>query len=848
MSVVSAVLSVGLAMSALSVLVLPSAPLAPGVMQSATPEELVRQAKPVGTPSPIVVSGADPNNVILVVTTARNLTHNIVIQEVANRDLGDVRVVVWPLSSPTASSFPITVCGSTEGDWSRAPFPARELQKLCIEAVLLSVGTYRATLNISYRDEQDKIQRDSYVIAIERRVPPTTFSLGGLPVGPIETSFDGRSFIGWANSNSSAGRQPGSGLQAAAQPPAPPAPVSTVTPATTASQLAATGAPATTARDPGVGLEAATGQLTATSPEATAVPPPTVVPQPATSPPATEIHENPHVPVTVMISEIAGQEILVSLPKLVQFSQTGANDTIIQSNPGQVKVRDEQGTYLTEKDGLTLKPKSTRAFDLLLPVQLNPGQYRAKVEVSTADGAIAQTDIDIRVRHGVWPAFLTIVIGAFISYLLRQWIASGRARAMRSQQFERRLAMLRHDSTDPLVEALRERLESARDDPVISSAEVDEICRDTNELLVLVLDLRNRIVALALPENLARGVNNAERRARAVLVAHSKDRVAQSELALGVVEGTLEIAGGAQALQSRITFLRRQSLQSPDRSRLRSVDRALADAQSTLDDTVARAQIAIIDGAAKVQNGVNPGLAEARGTLERGLADADARYLDAAKSYLDLCEGDLTQSVDAWKVIIPQLKAGEDRRIDGPFLTVAMTRLDKVVAGTGTFRVDDDLPASLVAYDAIVVDVRTFEKDLTAERLAKVLDNSVQAPRALAPRVKTSLVHIPLLAGSRRSTGDGSVRRSPPWHARVGLFMLSLWGSVGVRDFLVTVAVTLFSALIGIQLLWIPNLTFGGLNDYITALVWGFGLHQLNEVARQGGPASIGNAVRNPQG
>ena len=63
-------------------------------------------------------------------------------------------------------------------------------------------------------------------------------------------------------------------------------------------------------------------------------------------------------------------------------------------------------------------------------------------------------------------------------------------------------------------------------------------------------------------------------------------------------------------------------------------------------------------------------------------------------------------------------------------------------------------------------------------------------------------------------------------------------------DLGVTLVVAFFSALIGIQLLWIPNLTFGGLNDYITALVWGFGLHQLNEVARQGGPAAIGSALR----
>jgi hypothetical protein len=45
-------------------------------------------------------------------------------------------------------------------------------------------------------------------------------------------------------------------------------------------------------------------------------------------------------------------------------------------------------------------------------------------------------------------------------------------------------------------------------------------------------------------------------------------------------------------------------------------------------------------------------------------------------------------------------------------------------------------------------------------------------------------------------------------------------------------------------LLWVANATFGGLNDYITALVWGFGLHQLNETVRQAGPTAISSVLR----
>src|SRR5262249_50308557 len=73
-----------------------------------------------------------------------------------------------------------------------------------------------------------------------------------------------------------------------------------------------------------------------------------------------------------------------------------------------------------------------------------------------------------------------------------------------------------------------------------------------------------------------------------------------------------------------------------------------------------------------------------------------------------------------------------------------------------------------------------------------------------------------------------------------------LFGGVTIswKDKAVSVISIFVSALVGLQLLWVANATFGGLNDYITALVWGFGLHQLNETVRQAGPNAINSVLR----
>jgi hypothetical protein len=53
-------------------------------------------------------------------------------------------------------------------------------------------------------------------------------------------------------------------------------------------------------------------------------------------------------------------------------------------------------------------------------------------------------------------------------------------------------------------------------------------------------------------------------------------------------------------------------------------------------------------------------------------------------------------------------------------------------------------------------------------------------------------------------------------------------------DVIVTLFVLFAAVFLGLKLLWADNATWGGLNDFLTAILWGLGLHQISGSASEG--------------
>jgi methylmalonyl-CoA mutase cobalamin-binding subunit len=54
------------------------------------------------------------------------------------------------------------------------------------------------------------------------------------------------------------------------------------------------------------------------------------------------------------------------------------------------------------------------------------------------------------------------------------------------------------------------------------------------------------------------------------------------------------------------------------------------------------------------------------------------------------------------------------------------------------------------------------------------------------------------------------------------------------RDLIFTAVILLISVLLGLKLLWADDPTWGGWNAYLTAVLWGLGLHQVSGTAFEG--------------
>ena len=57
---------------------------------------------------------------------------------------------------------------------------------------------------------------------------------------------------------------------------------------------------------------------------------------------------------------------------------------------------------------------------------------------------------------------------------------------------------------------------------------------------------------------------------------------------------------------------------------------------------------------------------------------------------------------------------------------------------------------------------------------------------------------------------------------------------LGGLDLIVLVFALVASVALGLKLLWVDNATWGTVNDYVVALLWGLGLHQISNAAFEG--------------
>lgn len=488
------------------------------------------------------------------------------------------------------------------------------------------------------------------------------------------------------------------------------------------------------------------------------------------------------------------------------------------------------------------------------------GEYSGRLRLSHPDGA--QTlDVPVLILSGKpwWQAALLIAIGAILSYALRAYLKTVRPR-LQQQRAASVLAMdierLRNDLNErfaPLqsaeltvVAALSDQLgavagqielgESGKPQAVLDevNAKLTLVRRWVNArrraatLTALTVDLRNKLSQLG--DQLGRRGTD----------------VAALEISLKGVEDALDVASSNE-LQQRSEALAAAIAGSPD------LDRQ-AQARLALDLQGALATLDAPDRLRRLE------------AIEDELVNAQIAGL--AQRIRQTPEPPIGFDLDSWAALskdaLTQLDAAKSAAREARpalYRAVALDYLNKLHAGL-VARVATQLrvveAASLKEADKLAYAARAKATagslDTAAASLAAGKLDEAAAGLSKAGAATAALQLELTAAGLLNATDAGTAAAAPvpagadleaavlSWLAGIGPRSPRLLGATpsGVKaqmvrlDLMVLVVALLVSILLGLKLLWVDNATWGSANDWVIALLWGLGLHQVANSSFEG--------------
>jgi hypothetical protein len=574
------------------------------------------------------------------------------------------------------------------------------------------------------------------------------------------------------------------------------------------------------------------------------------------------------VEIPIVLREAAGRTTEIYAPTLTQLNRVGADGSETQAESSSWVLRDCQGRRIAasgqggQPSLLTLPSYGTQCLALTISGLKDAGAYKAQISVSSPGGSLASEAVTLRLRDHWLLAALAIFLGALGSYQLRHWLEIGRPRQIGDLAIGRLAKLIRERITtegDPVRQAMLARLEEVQQlvqvDP---QADVDgtikEVKAQLGDYLAVraVLDLEPKLESVV-PDPAHRAEAAAEIRRIAAMVGGDEP--------LGNLAAARQ---AAEALAKKIDGWRQERLREGLQRMREAVQADLEQVKALVLPDQQREELAsalaAVQGkctAASERVDTNPD--EAQALYE----EARAAYAQVAVLRLRLVlEGQPRPlgfaTDDEWRVarepLVKELDkaAGLDpdharegvRRVRQAYLETILTHLrDEAQALKAQLRKKPGTEAQQQALDPIL--------DSLNGALQQVAADPDAAEAAYRQARDAYLAQLPKAQRGRLQDAEGrpapgapaqppgSVDPAGPPGQRVAkgeplaevLEPGRIIADINRKDRQALYIVSGVSVLVGLQALWVPNNTFGGLLDYITVFLWGFGLHELNKVA-----------------
>ena len=548
----------------------------------------------------------------------------------------------------------------------------------------------------------------------------------------------------------------------------------------------------------------------------------------------------------LVLTEKTGRSLTLDPPALIKFGRKASDGARFQVTP----ALDVGGSAPAK---VALAPNGSTPLAFTFGNLGGAGEYSGTLRFSAPGSKPVDQDFTLNLREGKWLAFLTIALGVIISAALKMIGQNLRPRLVHTRHAQLLVHEIDELLTDPgrepaeraVLRSLRRSVSAVLLD--LDGGTLQGIAErldglDKRRALAVVWLVRRREVAALRPEPLRDQFRTVIDDAQALILDDGVPTAAVAEMdaRLRALPARMNEALRAE-LVARIAALRDSlkalairstgtlavtapgqvtpildeaegALQTNDlRGALNAYDRARSVWASLLVDDLA----AVVAGprpfeltgadwdALKIS--LTAEVAEARRLLADDPDAAIARYNRGWALYVVKVNGAVTQAIAR---IRAAAKAEEDlkeaeRAEVGALLTAAET-------------------ANAAARSAAVAG-RTQE---AVEQLETAIAKAREAQSAATPvqnEAVRSFTAPPLVALSL----PPALREISADDLTVTEHDLEVTTSrIRRLDFLVAAVAIVIAGLLGVRALWLPNLTWGGWDDHVIALLWGLGLHQ----------------------
>ena len=456
-----------------------------------------------------------------------------------------------------------------------------------------------------------------------------------------------------------------------------------------------------------------------------------------------------------------------------------------------------------------------------------PGKYEGKLRLLADGRTPLEVGYTITVRDGVLCAALMIALGAMLSYGVQWWISKRRVRLVqqstlerlgeRVQELARRdgVADRDHRLLGELLHQLDCDLEDLDDDKTLADDYLARFARRV-ELAAALVKTGQDVERLPLA---ARGAQRTRLDAIALTLA---DRSAD-DAKLKSVETELATIAGTGVRRIALTELMTALDAAVDQAR-RALPTAL---HKRLADDVGGPLAAAHTAAGLDQlDALDDRLAAARLALARIQGAALAPRLPAAPPDIFAAPDDAPRYQALRNEVLAtltSLDAATEPDLAVQLYDTALTRVARELC-SATARwcraQADGTPDEAIKLRAFADEAEAARGKPAAEAL-EIIDRVKRDAAALVPGPEAKGIDaIPRSAAPRSALATiphlGPIALPRPRRARRLL---------ALGDVIVLVAVTLIAVASGLKLLWVGSPTWGGWGDWLTAILWGAGLH-----------------------